>query len=162
MKVCNLPFITVVKIWKSNNPKRSYMDIWPLGYWEVWNREISFQSLGFIIGSIANWAKNHQNYTIYASHFDLKLSAVHLKHIQNLWFCNNLKIAEKSPPQVYSAISGTFSLSPWGLAQKHLILIGCITNMLVLYTVLIMLLIIHVKRSRPYIWRMILQVWRTA
>ena len=131
------------------------------GYWEVWNGEISFQSLGFIIGSIANWAKNHQNYAIYNSYFDLKLSTVHLKHIIQLWFCKNRKIAKKKITP-----TGTFShISIWGLAQKHLILIGCITNKLVL------LIIVrygtynvadHSWQKRPCIWRTILQVWRTA
>ena len=47
IKIYILPFIMVVKILKPDNPISKVM-------------VIGFQSLGFIIMSIANWARNHQ------------------------------------------------------------------------------------------------------
>ena len=72
-KVYILPFIMVVKILKSDTSKWSYAHL-IFEVLKVWNGEIGFQSSRFIIASIANWARNNQNYTIYASNFDLKLS----------------------------------------------------------------------------------------
>ncbi len=63
----------VVKILKSNKPKWKYAHL-TFGVLKLWNGEIGFQSLGFIIESIGNWGRNNQNYIIYASNFDLKLS----------------------------------------------------------------------------------------
>ena len=59
----------MVKILKLDNPKRSYTHLTVLK-----SGEIGFEIFVFIIGSIANWVRNHQNYTIVASNFDLKLS----------------------------------------------------------------------------------------
>ena len=61
IKVYILPFIMV----KSDNPKQSYAHL-SYGVMKSMkiNGEIGFESLGFIIVSIANLAKNHQTYTI--------------------------------------------------------------------------------------------------
>ena len=73
IKVDILSFIMVVKILNLDNPKRSYVHL-TFGVLKIWNGEIGFQSLRFIIASIANWARYHPNYSIYTSNFDLKLS----------------------------------------------------------------------------------------
>ncbi len=63
----------VAKILQSDGPKWGYAHL-TIGSWKVWNEEIGFQSLQFIIGSMAYLAKKRQNYTTSASNFDLKLS----------------------------------------------------------------------------------------
>ncbi len=91
------------------------MPIWHLWYWNVCNGEIDFQSMGFIIGSIGNWALNHQNCTIYASNFDLKLSHYILNNISHYDF------AKMSKSQKIT-LTGIFSfISIWCHAQKRLI-----------------------------------------
>ena len=46
VKLYILPYVMVVKILKSDNHNQgSYYAFWPLGYWKVWNGEISFLSL---------------------------------------------------------------------------------------------------------------------
>ena len=60
---------------QSDNPKWScaHLTFKVTEKYEIYG-ENGFQSLGFIIESIANWTRSHQNYTIEPSNFDLKLS----------------------------------------------------------------------------------------
>ena len=73
----------LVKILKSDNPKRSYAHL-TFGVLKSMNWRSQLSKFG-VFWSIVNWARNHQNYTIKVSNFDPKLSQ------SGIWSCKNLK-----------------------------------------------------------------------
>ena len=100
----------MVKILKSDNPKRSYAH---LTFGVLKRIKFGFQSLRFTIGSIANWARNHYNYFQLSFNFSSKTFTVHIKHINSYDFLKieKSKKKKKKKKHVFSVISplGLFS-----------------------------------------------------
>ncbi len=73
-------------ILKSGNPKRSYAHL-TFGVSKSISGDIGFQSFGFIIGLIANLARNAWK----LHHLDSGIFTVHLKHIKDYDFAKIFK-----------------------------------------------------------------------
>ncbi len=100
IKVDILPFIMVVKILKSDNPKWSYDHL----TFEVlksmkWRNKLS----KFAVYHWVNWILNKKSSKLHQLHFKFwsKTFTVYLKHIKKLWFCKNRKIAKNDPHRYF-------------------------------------------------------------
>ncbi len=72
------------------------MTIWHLGYGKYEIEKLGVKSLGFIIGSIANWAKNLKKVVPLGFKFWSKTFAGHLKHTQDYNFAKISKAQNHS------------------------------------------------------------------
>ena len=99
-----LPFIMVVKMFKLDNPKRSYAHLtFGVLKSKKWRNRLS-KLLGLSLGQLPI---GPEIISITPFKFQILISNFHTtcKTHKRLWFCKNLKIERKSPPQVFSAVS---------------------------------------------------------
>ena len=99
IKVYILPFLTVVRSLKSDNPKQSYAHL-TFGYWKIWNGESAVKVLSLSLDQLPS---RPEIIKIIPFRLQISIQNFHsaFKIHKQLWFCKNLNIGGKNHPHRY-------------------------------------------------------------